>query len=106
KHLSKSSTKKDTQTRLAELDAELASLQEADARLCQECGELVSKLDALALELARAEERLSQRGKGLADERKRLSQGEREFQARIEENEKTPLELLEGPLPLALCSRL
>src|SRR5690606_27084341 len=105
KHLSKSTGKKKTRVRLEELGTAIEALRERDAQLCQESGSLTAALTGLEGEAGRIEEKLSLQGKGLADERKRLSHDVMELQTRVEAHERSLGELLEGALPLALCGK-
>ena len=75
-------------------------------QLTREDQELATNLQLLNLEIERAEQRLAQRGEGLAAQRGELRARRAELESRIETTKHALRELCEGSLPLLMCPRL
>lgn len=68
--------------------------------------ELAAKLQLLNLDIDRAEQKLAQRGDGLASQRDELRERRGELDAKINAMRETLREVTEGALPLLMCPRL
>ena len=102
----KNSADADAANKLAEFIQRQQELSSKREHFSHEEQELATKLQLLNLEIERAEQRLAQRGKGLATQFGELRERRVELEAKIETIKNALRELCEGSVLLLMCPRL
>jgi DNA sulfur modification protein DndD len=95
-----------TAQRLKELESELRRFRGEIQGIDEETSTLAETHRQLEDEIALAEGRLAQSGEGLATRREDLRQEEANLSAELTATEKSARDLLEGPAPFLMCSKV